>query len=328
MRTILILIVTILAACLPITAARAAEATVADAAQGGDSPTDVPDPVGLGERLALIDWLHDKKITVPEDASLADLRRLYRTAHAPTAAQVADSEQRDALTRRLWVDFHQNAPPDATLAQLQALVAAAEQKQKAAEDTEQQQELADDQKARNAPPTSRPVQRIHADPGAAPADDQDPDGKAQMRQVATGNLTVGKVFPPFSGTGSDGRPYSLADHKGTVVLVVFADVRSAEWIAEIPNVKAVYGAQHDRGFDVVTVDFDRIRDYVVNFVDVQRIRWPVLFNPDTGYRELIRPYAVRASPTYYIIARDGTISAVNPFGAALDPAVAKALAGP
>lgn len=44
----------------------------------GQRETPVNDPIGLGERLALIDYLRDnKKVKIPQESSLQDLRRIY-----------------------------------------------------------------------------------------------------------------------------------------------------------------------------------------------------------------------------------------------------------
>ncbi len=46
----------------------------------------VPDPYGLGERLALIDWLREHAIAIPENASDSTLRDLYLAAMTPAQA--------------------------------------------------------------------------------------------------------------------------------------------------------------------------------------------------------------------------------------------------
>ena len=43
-------------------------------------PVDIADPAGLGERLALRQWLQENKIQIPAAADIYDLRRLYLVA--------------------------------------------------------------------------------------------------------------------------------------------------------------------------------------------------------------------------------------------------------
>jgi peroxiredoxin len=298
--------------CGSIIAADADSATPASATSAADQPTDVPDPVGLGERLALIDWLHSKSIPVPDNASLADLRTLYRQAQVPVGD---DAAERDALTRRLWVDFHQTPATGASVADLRAQVAAEEAAQKQQDDLEKRQEMAD--AATPTPPVSR-------DPGDE-TDPKNPRSAPREKPATTAVLAVGSTFPPFSGTGVDGRPFNFKDWQGRVVLVVFTDEGSDTWLNDIPHIRQDYATYHDRGFEVVTVDFDRGRERLANFADVQRIRWPVLCNPKTGLHELIKPYHVTAMPTYYLVARDGRIAATDAVGDTLDAAVQAAL---
>jgi hypothetical protein len=72
---------------------------------------DVPDPVGLGPRLALIDWLRERQTKIPPNASDGELVELWRQASGIAAqeqaqraadhdAQVqADRAKREALDR-------------------------------------------------------------------------------------------------------------------------------------------------------------------------------------------------------------------------------------
>ena len=65
----------------------------------GDKETPVDDPIGLGERLALIDYLRDqKKQTLPANPSLKELRRIYWRLENADADRAAKSE-RDRLLR-------------------------------------------------------------------------------------------------------------------------------------------------------------------------------------------------------------------------------------
>ena len=68
-------------------------------ADPGERETPVDDPIGLGERLALIDYLREvKKQTLPANPSLKDLRRIYwRIENADD--HKADLVERDRINR-------------------------------------------------------------------------------------------------------------------------------------------------------------------------------------------------------------------------------------
>jgi hypothetical protein len=114
---------------------------------GADCPTDVPDPFGLGERLALIDWLQGKAVSIPEGATLEQLRRLYQTAaHPDQDPALKAAALREELQRKLWTDYGIVPPPECSVEQLQDLIATAEQKKLAQEEKEKETEAADELK--------------------------------------------------------------------------------------------------------------------------------------------------------------------------------------
>ena len=87
------------------------------AALSAADPPPVPDPLGLGERLALIDCLQETyHITPPIGESLDQLRTRYAAAWTLAQAQTpehrdADSKQQreDRLRRLIATRFHQEA---------------------------------------------------------------------------------------------------------------------------------------------------------------------------------------------------------------------------
>ena len=62
---------------------------------------------------------------------------------------------------------------------------------------------------------------------------------------------IGKVVPNFSATDLDGKPISLQDYRGKVVLLDFWAVWCGPCLTEIPNVKRVYDTYKDQGFDII-----------------------------------------------------------------------------
>lgn len=89
---------------------------------------EIPDPYGLGPRLALIDYLREELGVEPESgADLVALERQYESLRAQrSVAAEPVHELRSELTRRLWVDYGMTAPDGATVAQLEELIAVQE----------------------------------------------------------------------------------------------------------------------------------------------------------------------------------------------------------
>lgn len=109
-----------------------------------DQVSDVPDPYGLGERLALIDWLHTHAIQVSADATVEDLRSAYRLAIAPTSSTATgEADQRAALERELWVRYGKTSSEHATIDDLKALLAKMDTQRVVAQHQELDQEEQD-----------------------------------------------------------------------------------------------------------------------------------------------------------------------------------------
>jgi hypothetical protein len=139
-------------------------------------PPPVPDPLGLGERLALIDCLQETyRITPPIGETLDQLRARY--AAAWTQAQAQTAEHRDADSAALRVDrlrrlisarFHQDADraldEDGLLAELHRLERIQED-----EDQVKLATLAASAGAAPHAPGSAPAPGSAAAPGTAPA---------------------------------------------------------------------------------------------------------------------------------------------------------------
>lgn len=55
------------------------------------------------------------------------------------------------------------------------------------------------------------------------------------------NLAVGKLAPDFEGTGVDGKPLKLSDHRSKVVAVVYWFSACGPCLGEIPHGASWYG---------------------------------------------------------------------------------------
>lgn len=95
--------------------------------QSAEAPVPVPDPFGLGERLALIDFLQEKRVSIPRDPTIEQLRDLYaKETGKNTALNGSDASERDRRNRMraaLQKDFGVAAPETATEAELASLLA-------------------------------------------------------------------------------------------------------------------------------------------------------------------------------------------------------------
>ena len=75
-----------------------------------------------------------------------------------------------------------------------------------------------------------------------------------------------KPVPDFSATDLDGKPISLQQYRGKVVLLDFWAVWNSFCISDILNIKKIYDTYKDQGFEVIGVNLDtdetKLRDYL------------------------------------------------------------------
>ena len=73
-------------------------------------------------------------------------------------------------------------------------------------------------------------------------------------------------MPDFSATDFDGKPISLRDYRGKVVLLDFWAVWNSFCIGDVLRVKKIYDTYKDQGFDIIGVSLDtdetKLRNYL------------------------------------------------------------------
>ncbi len=139
-------------------------------------------------------------------------------------------------------------------------------------------------------------------------------------------LVEGTKFPGFDEKDLAGKPLSIANYKGKVVLVDFWATWCPPCVAELPNVIATYKKYHDKGFEIIGVSLDVDQPTLERFVKEREMAWPQFFDGKKWDNKLAMKYGVNIAPTTYLLDGDGKIVGKNLHGPALEAAVAKALA--
>ena len=91
--------------------------------------------------------------------------------------------------------------------------------------------------------------------------------------------------------------------------------------------QASYNKYRPKGFDIVAVSLDEEESALREFVKARKLPWTQIFDGGGWNSADAQTYGIKAIPFTLLIGKDGTIAAVNPRGAQLEPAIAKALAG-
>ena len=136
---------------------------------------------------------------------------------------------------------------------------------------------------------------------------------------------VGKVVPGFSATDFDGKPISLQQYRGKVVLLDFWAVWCGPCLTEMPNVKRVYNSYKDQGFDIIGVSLDTDEARLRNYLKKNNIPWRQIFTGQKWRSPLVRQYHIRSIPAPWLVAKDGTLISRNARGMRLEQLVVEAL---
>ncbi len=130
---------------------------------------------------------------------------------------------------------------------------------------------------------------------------------------------IGKPAPDFSTTDIDGNPISLKDYRGKVVLLDFWTTTCGPCIAEMPNMKKVYDAYKDVGFDVIGVNIDANETDLHEFLKVCNLPWRQIFGgQDSPLKKL---YHVRGVPSPWLMDKEGKVISYQARGTALNKLV-------
>ena len=136
---------------------------------------------------------------------------------------------------------------------------------------------------------------------------------------------VGKLVPDFSATDLDGKPISLQQYRGKIVLLDFWAVWCGPCIGEMPNVKRVYDTYKDQGFDIIGVSLDTDETRLRNYLRENNIPWRQIFSGQRWNSPLAQQYHIRSIPAPCLIARDGTLISRKARGLELERLVVEAL---
>jgi peroxiredoxin len=159
-----------------------------------------------------------------------------------------------------------------------------------------------------------------------------------IKEYCSGRLyrlnMLGKPAPPIQGPDVDGKPVSLADLKGNVVLVVFWASWCLPCADEIMWLDQTYDTYRDRGFRILGIDLDtsqagdlRLETVMPNirhFLLDHNVRWPNLVN-EAATRDYAKAYGITDIPTNVLIGPDGTVIHLDLTRKNLDQVVARAM---
>ncbi len=141
-------------------------------------------------------------------------------------------------------------------------------------------------------------------------------------------LAAGNPFPDFEEKDLAGKPLSLANYKGKVVLLDFWATWCGPCVSELPNVLKTYEKHHAKGFEIIGISLDRDEEALRSFIKKRNMPWPQLFDGKGWGSKLAVKHGVHSIPATYLLDGKGKIVAKNLRGDELEAEVARILARP
>lgn len=145
----------------------------------------------------------------------------------------------------------------------------------------------------------------------------------EMRMASVSITAVGKPAPPFVQNDVNGKPLSLTDLKGKIVLLDFWASWCTPCRAENPNMVKQYQLYKDKGFEIISVSLDSDKKPWLEAIKKDGLPWLHVSDLKGWNNEVGRLYGVRGVPACYLIGKDGKIIADNVRGEKLNEQLAK-----
>ncbi len=111
-----------------------------------------------------------------------------------------------------------------------------------------------------------------------------------------------------------GEEFDWSKQLGKVVLVDFWATWCPPCVAEVPNMKEIYAAYHEKGFDIVGVSVDRKQTDLETFIKDKEIPWTILYAGDDKPTVTADYYGIMVIPTMILVGKDGKVISIEARG--------------
>ncbi len=150
-------------------------------------------------------------------------------------------------------------------------------------------------------------------------------GKNMAKRIQAAHaIVVGDLAPSFTLNDVNGKPISLADLKGKVVLIDFWASWCEPCRAESPNLKTQYELYKNKGFEILSISVDTDRKSWLKAIADDGLPWLQASDLKGFNSETVKLYGIGGVPSFFLIDRDGKIIAnANIQGAPLNQRLAE-----
>ncbi|QDV38740.1 TlpA disulfide reductase family protein [Tautonia plasticadhaerens] len=150
---------------------------------------------------------------------------------------------------------------------------------------------------------------------------------ARGELFAARSLNVGQTAPEIEGADHEGKPFTLGETRGKVVLLTFTGSWCGPCVAMYPQMRELRSRHQDEPFAIVSVDTDTEVEALKEAIASGEITWRCWWDGGTDGPITTR-WGIDSFPSIFVLDRHGVIRFKDVRGDDLDRAVANLLGAP
>ncbi len=136
-------------------------------------------------------------------------------------------------------------------------------------------------------------------------------GRKIAKNLEKNIATIGKEFPDFKVPNNQGEIKQISELTGEITLLQFWSSNCSGSRMMNPDLKEIYKKYNPKGFSIIGISRDKVKDNWTNAIEKDDLPWPQLSNLNSWEGEVFQAYGISSTPSNILIDKKGVIIAKN-----------------